>query len=77
MGLRGRLVQLGPFKMSASVHPGDVVQARWTVTGKHAQAGADVVDLEFGVFAGDRQAAQGGVAAIHLNGKKAMLIRVL
>lgn len=71
MGLRGRLVQLGPFKMSASVHPGDVVQARWTVTGKHAQAGADVVDLEFGVFAGgDRQAAQGGVAAIHLNGKK-------
>ncbi|MGQ9352069.1 FAS1-like dehydratase domain-containing protein [Mycolicibacterium gilvum] len=69
MGLRGRLVQLGPFKMSASVHPGDVVQARWTVTGKHAQAGADVVDLQFGVFAGDRQAAQ-GVAAIHLNGKK-------
>ncbi|WP_418601866.1 FAS1-like dehydratase domain-containing protein [Mycolicibacterium sp. SCSIO 43805] len=68
MGLRGRLVHLGPFKMSASVHPGDVVQARWTVTGKHAQAGAETVDLDFGVFAGDRQAVQ-GIATITLDGK--------
>jgi hypothetical protein len=69
MGLRGRLVHLGPFKMSASIHPGDMVQARWTVTGKDAQAGAEAVDLQFGVFAGDRQAVQ-GIAAIALNGKK-------
>lgn len=69
MGLRGRLVHLGPFKMSASVHPGDVVQARWTVTGKHAQAGAETVDLDFGVFAGDRQAVQ-GIATIALDGKE-------
>lgn len=69
MGLRGRLVHLGPFKMSASVHPGDVVQARWTVTGKHAQAGAKAVDLQFSIFAGDRQAVQ-GIAAIHLDGKR-------
>lgn len=68
MGLRGRLVHLGPFKMSASIHPGDMVQARWTVTGKHAQAGAEAVDLQFGVFAGDRQAVQ-GIAIITLDGK--------
>ncbi|WP_396929004.1 MaoC family dehydratase N-terminal domain-containing protein [Mycolicibacterium sp.] len=63
MGLRGRLVRLGPFKMTVPVHPGAVVQARWTVTGKRAGATGGDVDLEFSIFAGDRKAVK-GIAAV-------------
>jgi acyl dehydratase len=33
MGLDGRLTRLGPFKMGASSHPGDVITGRGKVTG--------------------------------------------
>lgn len=59
MGLDGRLMRLGPFKMTAPVYPGDVVQARWTVTSKRVRTTGGEVDLKFFVLAKDRQAVQG------------------
>lgn len=67
MGLRGRLVRLGPFKMTLPVYPGDVVQTRWTVTSKRARSTGGEVDLEFCVLAKDRRAVQ-GVAVVDLPG---------
>jgi acyl dehydratase len=57
MGLDGRLTRLGPFKMGASSHPGDVVTCRAKVVGKEAEGNR--VKLEISVTNARGVAASG------------------
>jgi 3-methylfumaryl-CoA hydratase len=64
-GLDGRICKLGPFRMSGSSYPGDVVTARARVTGIERQTGESRVKLEI-VVVNDRGEAARGEAEVAL-----------
>lgn len=59
MGLTGRISRLGPFRMTGSSYPGDVVTARARVTEKGTRAEEGRVKLEIVVINPRGEAARG------------------
>ncbi len=65
MGLDGRIRKLGPFRMTGSSYPGDVVTAGARVTAKTAAAGENLVTVEL-LARNDRGEAARGEAQVAL-----------
>jgi acyl dehydratase len=65
IGLDGKLTKLGPFRMGASSHPGDVIVGRGKVTGVEDRGGQGMVKLEIAV-ANPRGDAATGAAEVAL-----------
>lgn len=59
IGLSGRLVQLGPYRMRRSAHPGDVLRGSLRVEAKERREGVGLVSLSTGVHARGTEIASG------------------
>ena len=49
MGLDGRLRKLGPFRITRSCHPGDMITCTGNVIGKEVVDGVGLVEVELAV----------------------------